>query len=334
MEAESEKALLMHAVHHVVMGHLSHPRFAHPAHPEAMQLAMEISANEFVPYAIPHNNERAPEWKQFEEIGLRSRQSTMQRYELLAKAKREGHAIDFEPTCDPAPGCGGGLADLEQDQSALDHAREIVLDAIGAVEIPPHGKAGEIAGKTAGNALTYLNETTRAPEVSLDWRAVLARFASRVRTPVHTYARPSRRFPKRIGEVPGRSYAPQKGIRPRIACAIDTSASLERGELEEIALHLREVAAFADVTIIECDARIQRIRSFDGALKSVRGRGGTDLRPPFERSIVERFAPDGVVYFTDGLGPTPQNPPNVPVLWVLTKPTSFRCAWGERVTIR
>lgn len=156
---------------------------------------------------------------------------------------------------------------------------------------------------------------------------------SNVRAPVHTYARPSRRFPDRAFEVPGRLWAPQKGIRPRIVCAIDTSASISKDELEEIALHLTNAGAFAELTIVECDARIQRIYRFTGRIDNVRGRGGTDLRPPFDPSILERYGPDGIVYFTDGLGPVPPRDPGVKTLWVLTRDGNFHCPWGTRAYV-
>jgi predicted metal-dependent peptidase len=105
-------------------------------------------------------------------------------------------------------------------------------------------------------------------------------------------------------------------------------------ELSEIALQLAELASFADVTVVECDARVQRVYRFYGRLEAVVGRGGTDLRPPFDRDLLARFRPDGFVYFTDGLGPFPLRDPGVPTLWVLTKPVDFRCPWGARAHVR
>jgi predicted metal-dependent peptidase len=43
-----------------------------------------------------------------------------------------------------------------------------------------------------------------------------------------------------------------------------------------------------------------------------------------------RMKADGVVYFTDGEGPYPADPPKIPALWVLTKPKVFECPWGSR----
>ena len=40
--------------------------------------------------------------------------------------------------------------------------------------------------------------------------------------------------------------------------------------------------------------------------------------------------PDGIIYFTDGMGPYPEEDPGVRTLWVLTKPRGFGCPWGHR----
>ena len=54
----------------------------------------------------------------------------------------------------------------------------------------------------------------------------------------------------------------------------------------------------------------------------------------FEPSFLGAHDIDGVVYFTDGDGPFPAAPPKVPTLWVLTKPFTFRCPWGQRAHLR
>src|ERR1700722_3249676 len=45
-EPQYLRGVLLHEVHHVVLGHLVHPKFADAAEPELMDLALEMSANE------------------------------------------------------------------------------------------------------------------------------------------------------------------------------------------------------------------------------------------------------------------------------------------------
>jgi predicted metal-dependent peptidase len=88
------------------------------------------------------------------------------------------------------------------------------------------------------------------------------------------------------------------------------------------------------VIVAECDASVARVYPFAGKIENVVGRGGTDLRPVFDPSILGAHDVDGVVYFTDGDGPFSKEPAPVPTLWVLTKPHTFGCPWGERAWLR
>jgi hypothetical protein len=190
-----------------------------------------------------------------------------------------------------------------------------------------------VAGRTPARLVEDLFETTRAAEHVMDWRAALALFAARARSAVHTWSRPSRRFPTRIFEVPGRSWAPRRSENPRLLVAIDTSLSMTVAELEEIARQLVVLGDRATVIVAECDAAVARVYPFGGKLEFVVGRGGTDLRPVFAPEVLGAHDVDGVVYFTDGDGPFAKEPAPVPTLWVLTKPHAFRCPWGERARL-
>jgi predicted metal-dependent peptidase len=123
-------------------------------------------------------------------------------------------------------------------------------------------------------------------------------------------------------------------VRPSVLVAIDTSMSMTAHELDEVGRQLTKLAEHARITIAECDTEITRTYGFEGILTDVAGRGGTDLRPVFAPEFLGRMKTEGVVYFTDGEGPFPDSPPRVPVLWILTKPKTFECAWGARAQLQ
>jgi predicted metal-dependent peptidase len=158
-------------------------------------------------------------------------------------------------------------------------------------------------------------------------------FVARTRAPGHTWARPSRRFPARIGVVPGRSYQHRPVLRPSLIIAIDTSLSMSERELTEVSLQLAPLSELAQLWVVECDVAIARSYPFRGRLDQVKGRGGTDLRPVFAPAVLRAQRADGVIYFTDGEGPYPAQPPPLPVLWMLTKPGQFACPWGTRAKL-
>ncbi|MCA9576848.1 MAG: hypothetical protein KC668_15495 [Myxococcales bacterium] len=328
--------VLLHEVHHVVLGHLTHPRFHGLCDVELMDLAIEMSANEYIEEPLPD----PITWRPYASIGLRAGQSTLERYERLVAAFGEGTA--------PASGGSGrdkGAGERADDHrylrrgdtqpGALEQTRQLIQRA--AVE------AGELragdgddtpgvlcAGKDPGSLIEALTGVLGRAERYLDWKTALRMFVARARAPVHTYARPNRRFPGRVGEVPGRTYSPRVLVKPRLLVVIDTSMSMTRPELAEIARQLGELAQHATLTVAECDTRVARVYAWSGALTNVMGRGGTDLRPVFAGPLLAAHGVEGVIYFTDGDGPTPDSPPPVPVLWILTKPEAFTCPWGER----
>jgi predicted metal-dependent peptidase len=333
-EPQYLRGILLHEVHHVVLGHLGHPKFAGAAEPELMDLAMEMSANEHVEEPLPD----PITWRAYAAAGIRAGQSTLERYQKLVAALRGGTYRQR-----PVPGLGQERADdhrwlrrpdrppggVEQTRQLIRRAAEDAGTSLG------EGDPGRplLAGRTPGRLLEELTGVTGPAESFVDWKTALRMFVARARAPVHTYARPSRRFPARVGEVPGRTYSPRVLARPALLVAIDTSLSMTARELAEVARHLTLLAEHAMITVAECDVEVTRMYPFAGTLGEVAGRGGTDLRPVFAEGCLGRTKVDGVIYFTDGDGPFPQEAPRVAVLWVLTKPASFACPWGERASL-
>lgn len=341
-EPEYLRGILLHEVHHVILGHLTHPKFADVDEPELMELAVEMSANEYIEEPLP-----SPiTWRTYAQAGVRPGQSTMERYDKLVAALR---ANGSRPR--PARNEGGSDARRVDDHRHLRRGNRIpgglaqtralvervVEETRGSTKAPnlELGDEGVVtpprwAGQSPGRILEELGAVTGAPESFVDWKTAVRMFIARARAPVHTYARPSRRFPALVGVVPGRTYVPRLIVSPRLLVALDTSMSMSRAEHEEIARQLVRLAEHATITIAECDVEITRVYPFTGSLTSRVGLGGTDLRPVFDRDFLGRAKVDGVIYFTDGEGPLPAEPPAVPTLWVLTKPEAFGCPWGER----
>ncbi|MDB4943971.1 MAG: hypothetical protein JWP97_3505 [Labilithrix sp.] len=354
-EPQYLRGILLHEVHHVVLGHLTHPKFTEVEEPELMDLAVEMSANEYIAEPLPP----AVTWRAYSSIGVRAGQSTRERYEILVRhlqgtgsrpkagAGEQGTGIvDDHRFLGKGAALPGGVAQaallvsraVEQSRQERrerendpSHPADDEEDDENAPRVP---RRYLVAGRTAGSLVEELFETVRPPEHYLDWPAALSMFVARARTPVHTWSRPSRRFPTRIFEVPGRSWAPRRTENPRVLVAIDTSLSMTKYELEEIARQLNVLGEHAVIIVAECDVSVARVYPFDGRIENVVGRGGTDLRPVFAPGLLGTHDVDGVIYFTDGDGPFDPEPPQVPVLWVLTKPQAFRCPWGERARLR
>ncbi|MBK6810741.1 MAG: hypothetical protein IPG81_17950 [Sandaracinaceae bacterium] len=316
--------VLLHEVHHVVLGHLTHPRFHGVCDVDLMDLAIEMSANEYIEEPLPD----PITWQPYASLGLRAGQSTLERYERLvdgSTAKSAGELADdhrYLRRGDPEPG-------------ALEQTRQLITRAAAEAREQHPGGSDPVegllcAGKDPGSLIEALTGVLGHAERFLDWKTALRMFAARARAPVHTYARPNRRFPGRVGEIPGRTYSPRVLCKPRLLVAIDTSMSMSLPELAEVARQLKALSEHATLTVAECDTRVARVYPWAGVLEDVMGRGGTDLRPIFDDPVLAAQRIEGIVYFTDGDGPTPEAPPLVPLLWILTKPEAFPCPWGER----
>lgn len=327
------RGILLHEVHHIVLGHLSNPRLNEVTHLELMELAKEVSANEYIEEPLPD----PITWQTLSRYGLRRGQSTRERYDKLVKAQQEQpQALVPQPRYvdDHTPSKRGG----GQTVPGVDPARSLVKDAIAAAGEQREGEGGDpraglLAGRTPGRLLEELGGAADQPALPFDWRTALAMFVAARRAPAHRFGRPNRRFPTRIGEVPGRIYVARALTRPRLLIALDTSLSITEEELAEVARQLRVVAEHVDLLIAHIDTEIAHLGPFDGLLERVHGRGGTDLRPAFQPALLGAHGVSGVIYFTDGQGPFPERPPAVPTLWVLSKDEPFACPWGARAYI-
>src|SRR5438552_792758 len=79
--------VLLHEIHHVLLGHLTSSKFHAVRYPRLMELAMEISANERIPEPLPQGGLTL---KVFARFGIRPLQSTMERYRILVDAFEGG----------------------------------------------------------------------------------------------------------------------------------------------------------------------------------------------------------------------------------------------------
>jgi len=109
---------------------------------------------------------------------------------------------------------------------------------------------------------------------------------------------------------------------------IDTSGSMGADVLSDISAELAKLNRTHTVTVVEADDRIHDVYPYRPILE-VRGHGGTDFRPVFEREFLHKQHPDLIIYFTDGFGQAPVSPPSMPVIWAITQCGKRPCSWGR-----
>lgn len=344
--------VLLHEIQHVVLGHLTNERIHSVEAPRVMELAMEVSANEPITDPLPPG----VHLRDFEPCGLRAGQSTMERYALLLEAFRDGRLVFVEwegrMVDSHRPGRGGasigaGLGDSldrRSDRSSsrnwnralgapthpetVEQMKRAILDHLrgrgGADDPTPDGSRAPVSkeldralGATAGRAL--------------DWPRVLAAAFPRRRAVQPDHRRVNRRFPHRLGEVPGRARRPP---RPRLLVGVDTSGSMDAEALGRVARELGALARVARLTVVECDAAVLRVYGLGARVEGFVGGGDTDFAPVFEHARRDGGRHDGVVYFTDGKGEFPTGALPLPTLWVLTHEDPFDAPDGAVVRLR
>ncbi len=346
--------ILLHELQHVRLGHLTERKFHAVAMPRVMEVAMEISADEQIAGLVPPHGF---EVEVFAAFGIRRGQSTLERYRLLRGAVESGALTLQDLWCARSRdthrpsrfGGGAGIGDLLDARSDGASERNWNRKAKGRsrptspieLERMKTAIARHLRGERGGDddPLRDPTQPRIAKELdrivfddgsqgALDWRSILRRTFVVERAVRHDYLRPNRRFPHRVGEIPGRTRRPP---RPKLLVGIDTSGSMTGEVLDRVTREVRRLAAHARVTIVECDAAAHAVYPFARPLGPFRGGGDTDFGPVFDEA--QRARVEGVVYFTDGRGAIPEAPPSMPVLWAITHDGPFLADWGTIVRV-
>ena len=105
-----------------------------------------------------------------------------------------------------------------------------------------------------------------------------------------------------------------------ILVAIDTSGSVSDKELKDFMSEIYHIwKAGANIDIVECDAKINRMYPFKGTFDGkFNGRGGTDYRPVIDYYNASRKYYSTLVFFTDGYAPTNTFKVLKQMIWVIT----------------
>jgi len=311
--AEAE-GVIHHEVCHVLYGHLIMTDDEYPD-ASALMVAQETTVNERIPEPLPGQPIIVEDYPQ-----LPPDEDTATRYARLASP--QAGAASGAGTGNPEP-----IDDHEHWAEVRDHgalARVVLEGAIGEMaglvdSHPPTDEESSALNATSSSwgMISDKMEALLAGQSigRVAWQDLLRRFIGQELRPLESFAVPPRRFPGLLGIVPGIRRSARDA---RIQAVIDTSASMAEENLDAIAAELDRVGQMFEVVVVECDAEIQAVYTYRGHIAKVHGRGGTDFRPALEPAFLRHTRADLVLYFTDGGGPCPDNPPQVPVLWILT----------------
>ena len=350
--------VLLHETNHVLFDHVLHV----PAKNEdgaARTTSEELCVNEWVGEPLPSGAIQLSDYP-----SLPENEDTDTRYKRLAEVNKkqsggkQGKAVSGPATGKSQPTANGvptvddhntwkeisgnaeqakaaaatdiatAWGDLNDDQKAdvpqsLTDAAEKAAQSIG-VDM----EQGEGQGTGRGNSAGSGTETLEGGTAHVPWQTILRRQVRRVieRRPV--FGRLPRRFPHLVGIVPGKGRLPGK---PVVLAIVDTSGSMSNECLSDISAELEVMARRVKIIVVECDTEIHAAYAYKGAIKQVHGRGGTDLRPAFDKDLIRKHRASLIVIFTDGDAGVPEKQPPVPVVWCLTPDGKKPTKWGTEI---
>lgn len=214
--------------------------------------------------------------------------------------KDETIAIPDDRNIVTAANCGEVLSDHDwkagdDSEDATAVVRELVNAAVGMM-------SDESRGLMPRHFMHQVKKLNKPPVLA--WQSILKKYVGTITASKRrTRMRLNRRQPERFdlsGSVDDKVL--------KIVVAIDTSASVNDRMIAQIFNEIFAILAKRkhDITVIECDAEIQRIyrvRTPADIKTKIVGRGGTSFSPVIEYINKEKYYRDALlIYFTDGYG--------------------------------
>lgn len=259
-------------------------------------------------------------------------------YNILNKFKKKGKEGDM-----PQPSFGMGQGTPNPNGTATQNNQngqsthnwegadkdEVKEQIVSIVSNAYNSLSEKARGTIPSSVLSQIKALLAPPEIN--WKQILRKMVGSVPVPYRkTRTRLNRRQPYRAdlcGKLPKRTV--------NIVCAFDTSGSMSDDDLKYCmneVFNIIKVYEGYKVTIIECDAEVQRVyqaRSMADVQTKMRGRGGTSFVPviqyingdkPYDDNkkypLAGKFKDALMVYFTDGFGD-----------YEIPKPKTYRNLW-------
>ena len=177
----------------------------------------------------------------------------------------------------------------------------------------------DVARPMVGTGFARLyNQLQNEVTARMPWQVLLRRFmlSGHRAQSTSSVRRPSRRY----GTFPGT----RRVRRSRLVVIIDTSGSISAAVRQQFFGELQRMYHLVhELQIIEADQQVRNHYKFTGQMPAISfGGGGTDFDPALRWANQQEHL-DGVIYLTDGEGPTPREECRFPLLWLLARPVTL-----------
>lgn len=314
LDENTKLGVLKHELLHIAFFHLQH--FDRFPNKKLYNVAADLEINQYIQAEYKGEKWDGLEFDEgiYKPLNLLPKQGTKYYYEKLQDE------LDNNPDGDFADFMNGMEIDIHELWEAMEGMSEAERKLIGKQvdhqlkEIASQlEKRAKDRGLIPSEMKDYISSLFEVQEPVLDWKAYLRRFSN---TSNKIFTKKTRRKPnKRFYGNPALKIKLKKST----LVAIDTSGSVSNSELAEFFNEIYHIyKTGTKVTVVECDADIQRVYEYKGNLEdlSVQGRGGTDFEPVMQYLVEHRNEFDNLIYLTDGECCSPATKPLKPILWV------------------
>lgn len=314
LDENTKLGVLKHELLHIAFFHLQH--FDRFPNKKLYNVAADLEINQYIQAEYKGKKWDGLEFDEgiYKPLNLLAKQGTKYYYDKLQDE------LDNNPDGDFACYMDGMEIDIHELWEAMEGMSEAERKLIGkqidhqlkeiANQLKKHDKN---RGLIPSEMKDYIDSLFEIQEPVLDWKAYLRRFSN---TSNKVFTKKTRRKPnKRFYGNPALKIKLKKST----LVAIDTSGSVSNSELAEFFNEIYHIyKTGTKVTVVECDADIQRVYEYKGKLEdlSVHGRGGTSFEPVMQYLIKYKNDFDNLIYLTDGECCSPATKPLKPILWV------------------
>ncbi|MBT8606184.1 hypothetical protein G6677_06900 [Polynucleobacter paneuropaeus] len=340
-KADNRTAVLKHEVLHLVFKHLfRNQSLSHD--PKLWNLATDLVVNQYIaPYHLP---EGAILLSTFPDLDLTPEDTADNYYDALKKLQDESTKNSRTGHKSKSPKSAKALKDIFDDSMPSDHtywansnSPEVDGEKTGS-EVPSmvrealehiaedqvikayeRSKASKAPGRSPSWLDRYIDELLETRKPKVNWRNTIRMFSASNRRSqmITTMQRESKRFEALDG------MPPNPGLKLKrfqnMAIAIDTSGSIDDDVIHSFFAEINGIyKQGAQITIIECDAEVNRTYPYKGKIPTfVKGGGGTSFEPVMQWLERQGRHFDGCVYLTDGYADAPETKPPCKLLWVV-----------------
>ena len=314
LDENTKLGVLKHELLHIAFFHLQH--FDRFPNKKLYNVAADLEINQYIQAEYKGEKWDGLEFEEgiYKPLNLLAKQGTKYYYDKLQDE------LDNNPDGDFADFMNGMEIDIHELWEAMEGMSEAERKLIGKqVDHQLKGIAEQLEKRAKDRGLIpsemkdYISSLFEVQEPVLDWKAYLRRFSN---TSNKIFTKKTRRKPnKRFYGNPALKIKLKKST----LVAIDTSGSVSNSELAEFFNEIYHIyKTGTKVTVVECDADIQRVYEYKGNLEdlSVQGRGGTSFEPVMQYLVEHRNEFDNLIYLTDGECCSPATKPLKPILWV------------------